>query len=59
MGEMKSEIDEGLPIIGIPEYEEREKGTESIPEKTMAENVPNLGEETDIQSRNHREFQAR
>ena len=33
-----------LHIIGIPEWEEKEKGTENIFEKIMAENFPNLKE---------------
>lgn len=35
-------------IIGVPE-EEREKGTENLPEETTAGNFPNLGKEIDIQ----------
>ena len=31
-----------LHIIGIPEAEEKEKGTENIFEEIMSENVPNL-----------------
>ena len=41
-----------LYIIGIPEGEEREKGVENVLEKLkkiMAENLPNLKKETDIQ----------
>ena len=35
-----------LGIIGIPEGEEREKGTENVFEEIMAENFPNLNKET-------------
>ena len=38
-----------LHITGIPEREEREKGSESIFEDIVAENFPNSGKETDIQ----------
>ena len=37
-----------IHIIGVPE-EEKEKGPEKLFEKLMAENFPNLGQETDIQ----------
>ena len=37
-----------IRIIGVPEGEEREKGAEKLFEEIMAENVPNLGKETDI-----------
>ena len=35
-------------ILGVPEEEERES-TAGLFEKTIAENVPNLGKDTDIQ----------
>ena len=38
-----------IRIIGVPEGEEREKGTENLFEERMAENFPNLAQETDIQ----------
>ena len=38
-----------IRIIGVPEGEEREKGTENLFEEIMAENFPNLAQETDIQ----------
>ena len=38
-----------LHILGIPEGEEREKGIENVFEEIVAENFPNLKEETDIQ----------
>ena len=38
-----------IHITGIPEREEREKGSESIFEDIVAENFPNSGKETDIQ----------
>ena len=36
-------------IIGVPEGEQREKGTEKIFEEIIAKNVPNLGKEPLIQ----------
>lgn len=36
-------------IIGVSEGEEREQVTENLFQKIMAENFPNLWEETDIQ----------
>ena len=38
-----------IRILGVPEGEEREKGTENLFEEIMAENFPNLVQETDIQ----------
>ena len=38
-----------IHITGFPEREEREKVSESIFEDIIAENLPNLGKETDIQ----------
>uniref|UniRef100_A0A9L0TML8 L1 transposable element RRM domain-containing protein n=1 Tax=Equus caballus TaxID=9796 RepID=A0A9L0TML8_HORSE len=35
-------------IIGIPEREEKEKGTESLFKEIMAENFPNLGREMEL-----------
>ena len=35
-------------IIEFPEEEKREKGTEGLFEEIAAENIPNLGKETDI-----------
>lgn len=37
-----------LQIRGFPEAEEREKGTESVFLKIVAENVPNLGRDLEI-----------
>ena len=34
-----------IRIIGVPEGEEREKGTEKILQEIIAENFPNMGEE--------------
>ena len=39
-----------IRIIGIPEGEERERGTESLFKEIMAENFPNLGKEQEIQA---------
>uniref|UniRef100_A0A9L0TJ68 L1 transposable element RRM domain-containing protein n=1 Tax=Equus caballus TaxID=9796 RepID=A0A9L0TJ68_HORSE len=36
-------------IIGVPEGEERDKGTDHLFEEIIAENFPNLRKETDIQ----------
>ena len=36
-------------IIGVPEREEREKGTEEIFKEIIAENFPNVGKEPLIQ----------
>ena len=35
-----------IPIIRVPEGEEREKGPEKVFEQITAENFPNLGKET-------------
>ena len=37
-----------IHIIGVPEGEERDKGTENLFEETIAEYFPNLRKETDI-----------
>ena len=34
-----------IPIIGVPEGEERGKGLGKIPEETIAEKFPNMGKE--------------
>ena len=36
-------------IIGVPEWEEREKGAKNTFEDIIAEKFPNLGKKTDIQ----------
>ena len=38
-----------IQMIGVTEGEERGKGVESLFRELMAENFPNLGEETDTQ----------
>ena len=43
-----------IRIIGVPEEEERMKGTEKIFEEIIVANFPNLGKEI-IKSRKHRE----
>ena len=48
-----------LHIIGIPEGEEREKGTENVFEEIMAKNFPNLKKETDIHIQEAQRFQTR
>lgn len=37
-------------IIGISEGEDREKGTESLFKEVIAETIPHIGKETDIQN---------
>ena len=48
-----------LYIIGIPEREEKEQGTENLFEKVMMEDFPNLMRENKTQIQEHRESQAR
>lgn len=48
-----------IHIIRIPEGEKKEKGPGNLFEEPMAENVPNLGKETDIQIRKPTDFQMR
>ena len=43
-----------IRIIGVPEEEEKKKGTEKIFEEIIVENIPNMGKEI-IKSRKHRE----
>ena len=43
-----------IRIIGVPEEEEKKKGTENIFEEIIVENIPNMGKEI-IKSRKHRE----
>ena len=43
-----------IRIIGVPEEEEKKKGTEKIFEEIIVENFPNMGKEI-IKSRKHRE----
>ena len=38
-----------IPIIPVPDREDREKGSENIFEDILAENVPNLVKETNTQ----------
>ena len=35
-----------IRIIGVPEEEEKNKGTEKIFEEIIVENIPNMGKET-------------
>ena len=44
-----------IQIIGVPKREERGKEAENVLEEIIAEDFPNLGKETDIGSRKHRE----
>ena len=39
-----------IRIIGVPEEEETDIGVEGLCEQIMAENVPNLGKDTDIKN---------
>ena len=48
-----------IHIIGKPEGEEEEQGTENLFEKIMMENFPNLMREKSHKSKNHRESQSR
>ena len=48
-----------IHIIGIPEGEEEEQGTENLFEKVMMEDFPNLMRENKTQIQEHRESQAR
>ena len=41
------------------EGEEREKGAESLFKEILAENFPNLGKETNIQSKKPKEYQTK
>ena len=43
-----------IRIIGVPEEEEKKKGTKKIFEEIIVENFPNMGKET-VKSRKHRE----
>ena len=43
-----------IRIIGVPEDEEKKKGTEKIFEEIIVENSPNMGKEI-AKSRKHRE----
>ena len=44
-----------IRIIGVPEGEEKEKGSEKIFEEIIVKNFPNTGKEIVNQSRKHRE----
>ena len=44
-----------MHIIGVPEGEEREKGTEKIFQEIIAGNFPNMGKES-LKSRKHNEY---
>ena len=46
-----------IHIVGIPEGEEREKGSEKIFKEIIAENFPNMGKEI-VKSKTHRKSQA-
>ena len=43
-----------IRIIGVPEEQEKKKGTEKIFEEIIVENFPNMGKEI-VKSRKHRE----
>ena len=47
-----------IRIIGVPEEEEKKKGTEKIFEEIIVENFPNMGKEI-VKSRKHRESHTR
>ena len=42
-------------VIGVPEEEEKKKGTETIFEEIIVENIPNMGKEI-IKSKKLKEF---
>ena len=42
-------------IIGVPEEEEKKKGSEKIFEEIIVENFPNMGKEIVTKPRKHRE----
>ena len=44
-----------IRIIGVPEEEEKKKGTEKIFQEIIVENFPNMGKKIVIKSRKHRE----
>ena len=44
-----------IRIIGVPEEEEKKKGTEIIFEEIIVENFPNMGKEISIKSSKRRE----
>ena len=44
-----------IQIIGVPEEEEKKKGSEKIFEEIIVENFPNMGKEIVNQSRKHKE----
>ena len=45
-----------IRMIGVPEGEEREKGTEKIFQEIIAENFPKMGKEHSLKSRKHNEY---
>ena len=44
-----------IPIIGVPEDKEKNKGTKKIFQEIIVENFPNMGKEI-VKSKKHREF---
>ena len=44
-----------IHITGVPEGEEREKGTEKIFQEIIAKNFPNMGKES-LKSRKHNKY---
>ena len=44
-----------IRIIGVPEEEEKRKGSEKIFEEIIVKNLPNMGKEI-VKSKNHREY---
>ena len=44
-----------IHIIGVPEGDERQKGTEKIFQEIIAKNFPNMGKEPSLQCRKHNE----
>ena len=44
-----------IRIVGVPEEEEKKKGSEKIFEEIIVENFPNMGKEIVNEAREHRE----
>ena len=48
-----------IRIIGVPEGEEREKGTEKISQEIIAKNFPAWERNHSLKSRKHNEYQIK
>lgn len=56
--ELRNTVKHNIHILWIPEGE-KENGTENLFKERLDENFPNLGKETGIQSRRHRETRTK